>query len=347
MQLGEARGDGSPKQPSRLDAVSAHWRVALDAAAHALTATGGGGALARLPEAELSERSHRLGQERTAVAHLLDEVAREERILLHHRLSAPPATRRMLGLQEGITACVFDLDGVLTASAPIHAAAWAEALDEFLSRRVERTGERFAPFKPFNRRTDYFEHIHGKPRLEGVQAFLASRGIRLPEGHPDDPPGAGTVYGLANRKNELLLRRLDRDGVTAFGGSQRYLEEAHEAGLRCAVVSASANTAEILERAGLAELIDECVDGNTIQAEHLQSKPAPDTLIAACGQLGVAPQETAAFETTLEGIAAARAAGFGLVIGVDRRGRPAMLPPHGADRVVTDLTALLDEALAT
>ncbi len=241
-------------------------------------------------------------------------------------------------------ACVFDLDGVLTPSASIHAAAWAVTFDELLARRVEATGERFAPFRPFNRDTDYAEHIHGKPRLEGVAAFLASRGIRLAEGHPDDPPGDATVYGLANRKNELLLERLDREGVTAFAGTQEYLEEARGAGLLLAVVSASANTDKILERAGLAALIDERVDGNTIRSEHLQSKPAPDTLFAACSRLGVEPGRAAAFETTPVGVAAARAAGFGLVIGVDRRGRADMLPPHGADRVVTDLSALLEPA---
>src|SRR5262249_45169178 len=158
-------------------------------------------------------------QERNATALILNELAREERVLLTHRLSAPRATRRMLGLPEGVLACVFAVDGVLTASAALHAAAWAETFDELLSRRVERTGERRAPFMPFEAGDDYFVHIHGRPRLDGVRGFLASRGIRLPEGSPDDPPGAETVHGLANRKNEALGRRLEREGVTAFAAS--------------------------------------------------------------------------------------------------------------------------------
>ena len=341
------RPAGSEKQPAGLDAASAHWRLALDAAADAIQAARGCRTSAQLSEAELSERSHLLDLERKAVIRLLDEVAAEERVLIHHRLSAPRATRRTLGLPDGVLACVFDLDGVLTASAALHAEAWGETFDALLSLRVDTTGERFAPFRPFDRGSDYAEHIHGKPRLEGVAAFLASRGIRLPEGRPDDSSGAATVYGLANRKNERLLRHLDREGVDAFEGSQRYLEEAHEVGLRCAVVSASANTEEILERAGLAGLVDVRVDGNTITAQRLRSKPAPDTLLAACRLLGVAPGLAAAFETTPVGVAAARAAGFGFVLGVDRRGRAEMLPPHGADGVVTDLSVLLDAALAT
>ena len=330
-----------------LDTISIHWRLALDIAQDALEATRRCGIGVNLPDMELHERSRRLGEERNTVGRLLDDIATEERTLLHHRLSAPLATKRMLGLPEDVLACVFDLDGVLTASATIHAAAWAETLDELLFQQVERTGERFAPFEPFNRRTDYYEHIHGKPRLEGVAAFLASRGIRLPEGRPDDPPGITTVYALANRKNALLLRRLEREGVTAFAGSQQYLEEAHEAGLRCAVVSASANTEEILERAGLASMIDARVDGNTIRAERLRPKPAPDTLVTACRLLGVEPHHAAAFETTLAGVAAAREAGFGLVIGVDRRGQAAMRPPHGADVTVIDLGALLEPEAST
>ena len=345
--LAETKNSADPREPPvTLDAISAHWRIAFDTAQDALLAARACSRLLQFSDHELGERASRLTGERKSTARLLDEVAREERVFLQHRLSTPRARRRMLGLPEDVVACVFDLDGVLTPSATIHAAAWAETLDEFLSRRMEQTGERFAPFKPFDPRNDYFAHIHGKPRLEGVHAFLASRGIRVAEGHPDDPADAETVYGLANRKNDALLRRLDREGVTAYAGSQQYLEDAHEAGVRCAVVSSSGNTAAILERAGLDGLIDQCVDGNTIRSEQLRSKPEPDTLLAACRQLGVAPHQAAAFETTLAGVAAARAAGFKLVIGVDRRGRAEMLPPHGADRVVTDLAALLDPVLA-
>lgn len=345
LQSSAGLANAARARPINLDTISVHWRVALNTAQEALQAARNCESSLKFPEAELSEHSQRLADERKTVAQLLDQIALQERVPIQHRVLAPHATKRMLGLSPEVLACVFDLDGVLTASAGIHAAAWEETFDEFLSHRVESTGERFAPFKPFNRDADYFKHINGKPRIEGVHAFLASRGIRLPEGDPEDPPEAGTVSGLANHKNVILMRHLEREGVAAFVGSQQYLEEAREAGLRCAVVSASTNTDEILERAGLASLIDERVDGNTIRAEHLQSKPAPDTLLAACRRLGVEPHQAAAFETTLAGVAAARSAGFDLVIGVDRRGRAAMRPPNGADLVVTDLRALLNPAL--
>jgi beta-phosphoglucomutase-like phosphatase (HAD superfamily) len=332
--------------PIGLDALSAHWRVAFDAAEDTLAAANRSNGSIQLPPSELHERAARLAQERKATADILNALAREEHVLLTHRLSAPRATRRMLGLPEGVLACVFALDGVLTASAALHAAAWAETFDELLSRRVERTGERFAPFMPFEAGTDYFLHIHGRPRLDGVRGFLASRGIRLPEGTPDDPPGAETVHGLANRKNEALRRRLEREGVTAFAGSRRYLEDLREARLLSAVVSASANTGAILERAGLGGLVGPLVDGNAIRAEGLRVKPAPDTLLAACTRLRVRPQEAAVFETTAAGIAAGREAGFGLVVGVDRAGRAEALYAHGADVVVPDLSSLLDAALS-
>jgi beta-phosphoglucomutase-like phosphatase (HAD superfamily) len=326
-----------------LDSVSAHWRLVFDAAQDTLAAVSACGGRVEL---DTHQRAGRLTAERREVAGILDELALDEHVAIRHRLSAPRATPRMLGLPHGVHVCVFDLDGVLTASATLHAAAWSDALDELLARRLERTGERFAPFMPFNRVTDYYGHIHGRPRLDGVRAFLASRGIRLPEGGPDDPPGAETVSGLASRKNEALQRRLEHDGVTAFDGSRRYLEDAREARLRCAVVSASANTAAILERAGLDGLIGERIDGNTIGAERLKTKPAPDTLLAACARLGVGPAEAASFETTVDGVTAGRAAGFGLVVGVDRAGGGDALGESGADLVVTDLAALLDPVLA-
>ena len=339
---------GAPAQrpaPVDLDTVTARWRAAFDAEEDALRAIVVAGRAIPVSPTELHERSTRLAHERHDVGVLLDEIAREEHLLIHHRLSAPRATRRLLGLPHDVVACVFDLDGVLTASAALHAAAWSDALDELLARRLEHTGERFAPFMPFDRVTDYYGHIHGRPRLDGVRNFLASRGIRLAEGVPDDPPGAETVYGLANRKNEALQLRLEHDGVAAFDGSRLYLEDAREARLLCAVVSASANTAAILERAGLDGLVDERVDGNDIRDESLRPKPAPDTLLTACERLGVRPDEAATFETTADGVAAGRAAGVGLVVGVDRAGRRRVLLEHGADLVVTDLGALLDPSL--
>jgi len=323
-----------------LDALNADWRDALDAAQDALQATTSCPTHLLTAE-ELRERGTRLTQDRSAVAQLLDRVARDEHVRLLHRLTAPRATKRMLGLPAAVQACVFDLDGVLTSSADGHAAAWADTFDELLSRRLERAGVHFSHYARFSRRADYDEHIDGKPRLDGVRAFLASRGIILPEGEPGDPPRAETVYGLANRKNEALLRRLDRQGVAAFEGSRRYLEAAREAGLPCAVVSASANTSRILERAGLTSLIGERIDGNAIDAERLRAKPAPDTLLAVCRRLAVQPQQAAVFETTRAGVAAARTAGFDLVVGVDRSGGADKLLAQGADVVVTDLAELI------
>jgi beta-phosphoglucomutase family hydrolase len=329
-----------------LDTLAAHWRTALDLAADALLVANRCRANLGFPVDELDVRRGRLARERDATARLLTLVAHDERLQLHRSLSAPRTTAHMLGLPTGVLACVFDLDGVLTGSAAIHAAAWSDACEEFLSRRVERTGERFATYRPFNPRTDYFRHLHGKPRLEGTHAFLASRGIRLPEGHVDDPPDAETVHGLANRKSQALVRRLDREGVDAYADTRQYLEAAREAGLRLAVVSASVNTSSILERAGLAALITERVDGNTIRAEHLRSKPEPDTLLAACRRLGVPPSRAAVFETTRAGIAAGRAAGFGFVVGVDRPDRVGGFEAGEGDLAVSGLAALLDPALA-
>jgi beta-phosphoglucomutase family hydrolase len=331
----------STRAQPKLDAVSAHWRVALNRAQDALDAASLCNASLGFPPEELRDRRRGLAQERETTAQLIDAIAREERVHLVHPLSAPRASKRMLGLPTEVLACVFDLEGVLTGSASIHARAWAETFDPFLLRRAEHTGERFAPFKPFTPR-DYDEHIHGKPRLDGVHAFLASRGIRLPHGRPEDAPGTETVYGLANAKAEALKRHLDREGVAAFEGSLRYLEAAHEAHLTCAVVSASAHSDVILESAGLTRLVDERIDADSIRAERLQSKPAPDTLLAACRQLGVRPEQAAAFETTLAGVEAAEAADFAVVVAVDRSGQDQVLRGGGADTVVTDLAALLD-----
>jgi HAD superfamily hydrolase (TIGR01509 family) len=346
----ETPAPGTPSAPGprgvTLDGVSGHWRIVLIAAQDALAAIGRGGTSLRFPAHELRERASGLERERAVTAKLLDDVARTANVALHHRLSAPRATRRSLGLPDGVAALVFDLDGVLTASDAVHAAAWREAFDGLLATRVERTGERFAPFRPYDPRTDYELHLHGRPRIDGVHAFLASRGIRIRTGRADDPPGVETVYGLANRKNAALLELLDREGVAAYEGSLRYLEGAHEAGLGCVVVSASANTRAILARAGLDLLIEECVDGDALAAERLRAKPAPDSVLAACRRLDVLPDRAAAFETTDEGIEAARAAGFGFVVAVDRHGRADSLRAHGADVVVDDLDALVDPALA-
>ncbi|WP_179757069.1 beta-phosphoglucomutase family hydrolase [Kineococcus aurantiacus] len=250
----------------------------------------------------------------------------------------------MLGLPDGVTACLFDLDGVLTNTAAVHDKAWKATFDGFLRAHVERTGE---PFREFDPDADYSTHVDGKPRADGVRDFLASRGIHLPEGGPDDPADQPyedtTVAGLGNRKNADLLRRIDADGVEVYEGSRRYLRAARDAGLRRAVVSSSANTRQVLEVTGLAELVEARVDGVTLQEEHLAGKPAPDSFLAGARALGVAPEQAAVFEDALSGVQAGRAGGFGAVVGVDRVGHGAALREHGASVVVTDLSQLLGE----
>ena len=324
--------------PLSLDAVSARWRRAFDAAQDAIHAAG------RMPFAppELHARSAQLARERAETAVLIDAIAAEEHLHLTHRLSAPRATKRLLGLPSEVDALVFALDGVLTTSTELHAAAWEETFDELLVHRSAGARDHFAPWMPYNPRVDYAEHLHGRPRLEGIRSFLGSRGITLPEGTPDDRPGAETVHGLANRKNQMLRRRLLRHGVAAFEGSSRYIEAAREAGLRIAVVSSSANTREILERSGLAPLIDVCVDGNVMREQRLRTRPAPDTFLAACRMLGVEPGDAAAFVTSSAGIAALRAAGLALAVAVNRAAAPRA---EGADRVVGALGDMLEPAL--
>jgi beta-phosphoglucomutase family hydrolase len=243
---------------------------------------------------------------------------------------------RVLGLPDDVTACLFDLDGVLTDTAAVHNRAWTEMFDAYLK---DRDGDGYVPFDPDQ---DYPRYVDGRPRADGVRAFLASRGIELPDGDPGDPPDAQTVYGLGNRKNELLLRAIDLDGVRVFAGSLAYLEAARDAGLRRAVVSSSANTRQVLGVTGLDAYVEEVVDGTTVRQEHLDGKPAPDTFLAAADRLGVGPDRAAVFEDATSGVAAGRAGGFRCVVGVDRIGHAAELRAHGADLVVTDLAELLE-----
>ncbi|SCF14097.1 haloacid dehalogenase superfamily, subfamily IA, variant 3 with third motif having DD or ED/beta-phosphoglucomutase family hydrolase [Micromonospora matsumotoense] len=237
-----------------------------------------------------------------------------------------------------MTACLFDLDGVLTQTAKVHNAAWRQTFDDFLRRRAGATGE---PFRPFDPGPDYHRYVDGRPRADGVRSFLASRGIVLPEGSPDDSPDADTVNGVGNRKNVLLLDRIHHDGVEAYPGSVAYLKAAERAGLRRAVVSASANCRDVVAAAGLEPMLEVRVDGLVARAEGLRGKPHPDTFLAAAELLGVAPADAAVFEDALAGVAAGRAGGFGHVIGVDRAGQADELRAHGADVVVTDLADLL------
>ncbi len=241
----------------------------------------------------------------------------------------------MLGLPDGVTACLFDLDGVLTNTAAVHDTAWTQTFDAFLEARDG------AGFRPFDPRADYDAFVDGKRREDGVRAFLASRDITLPDGTPDDPPTAQTVYGLGNRKNELLLATIARDGVEVYDGSRRYLAAARDAGLRRAVVSSSANTAQVLEVTGLAQYVEVRVDGVTAREESLAGKPAPDTFLRAAELLGVRPAQAAVFEDALAGVEAGRAGRFGHVVGVDRVGQAAALKEHGGDTVVQDLADLL------
>jgi beta-phosphoglucomutase family hydrolase len=245
----------------------------------------------------------------------------------------------MLGLPDAIRACLFDLDGVLTQTAKVHAAAWKKMFDQFLRARAEQTGEPFVPFDPVH---DYDKYVDGLPRYDGVRSFLASRGIELPEGEPSDPPGADTIMGLGNRKNEIVLRMIREQGVQPYEGSVQYVHAAREAGLRCAVVSSSANARDVLEAAGIADLFDERVDGVVLEREHLKGKPAPDTFLFAARALSVEAKQAAVFEDALAGVAAGRAGGFGFVVGVDRVGQAEALLEHGADVVVRDLAELLD-----
>lgn len=241
-------------------------------------------------------------------------------------------------MPESIEACLFDLDGVLTRTAAIHARAWKDTFDQFLRTRADESGD---PFRPFDLTTDYDEYVDGRPRIEGVRTFLDARGITLPEGADDDPTTAETVRGLGNRKNELLLERIRGDGVPTYEGSIRFVQAAQRAGLRRAVVSSSKNTHEVLRAAELEGLFEVCIDGNVLERDGLQGKPAPDTYLAAARALGVAPGAAAVFEDAIVGVEAGRAGGFGFVVGVDRRGDADELRAHGADVVVADLEELL------
>jgi beta-phosphoglucomutase family hydrolase len=247
----------------------------------------------------------------------------------------------MLGLPNSIVACLFDLDGVLTKTAKVHAAAWKEMFDGYLNEHAARTGDELVPF---DAAADYDEYVDGKPRYEGVQSFLASRGIELPRGEPSDPPDAETVDGLGNRKNEIVLRLIREQGVEPYDGSVRYVRAARDEGLRRAVVSSSTNAHDVLVAAGIEDLFELRIDGVVAEREHLRGKPAPDTFLAGARALGAAPAQAAVFEDALAGVAAGRAGGFGFVVGVDRVGQSAALRERGADLVVRDLGELLAKA---
>jgi beta-phosphoglucomutase family hydrolase len=246
----------------------------------------------------------------------------------------------MLGLPDGVRACLFDLDGVLTQTAKVHAAAWKEMFDAYLRSRAAASGDEFVPFDEL---ADYDRYVDGKPRQDGVRSFLASRGIELPPGSPDDPPERETVAGLGNRKNEIVLRLIHERGVQPYDGSIRYVNAARGAGLRRAVVSSSTNCRDVLRAASIEDLFEARIDGVVAEREHLHGKPAPDTFLAGARALSTPASEAAVFEDALAGVEAGRAGGFACVVGVDRVGQADELREHGASVVVKDLADLLEQ----
>ena len=227
---------------------------------------------------------------------------------------------------------------MLTQTALVHNAAWKQTFDTFLETWAAQHDE---PFVPFDSGADYQRYVDGRPRADGVRTFLASRGITLPEGSPADGPDQLTVNGIGNKKNALVLQKIKEGAVQVYQGSVEYLKAARDAGLRRVVVSASANCKDVLEAAGIADLIEERVDGVTAREQNLPGKPAPDTFLYGAKLLGLPPAACAVFEDAQAGVAAGRAGNFGIVVGVDRVGQHDALLEHGADIVVTDLSELL------
>jgi beta-phosphoglucomutase family hydrolase len=235
----------------------------------------------------------------------------------------------MLKLPEGITACLFDLDGVITQTAKLHSAAWKQMFDDFLRERSERSGEPFEEFTP----QDYDRYVDGRPRIDGVRTFLDARGIE----HDEELDRT-----LGDRKNELVLKLIREEGVEVYDSSIDLVKEAQAGGLRRAVVSSSANTREVLKSVGIEDLFEAVVDGLVAQQEGLPGKPAPDTFLAGARELGVEPAQAAVFEDALAGVEAGRAGDFGWVVGVNRTGQAEALAQHGADIVVDDLSELIE-----
>jgi beta-phosphoglucomutase family hydrolase len=240
--------------------------------------------------------------------------------------------------KEKFDAVLFDLDGVLTATASIHASCWKEMFDAFLKKRAAKEGE---PFREFDIATDYKKYVDGRRRYDGVRGLLESRDIALPEGRLDDPPEAETVCGLGNRKNEMVNEAIRTKGVKPFPGSVALVHHLRETGLKTAVVSASANCQTVLIGAGISDLFDVRVDGKIAAERELPGKPKPDTFLAAAKDLGVSPERAVVVEDAISGVQAGRAGNFGLVIGVAREGDAEALLNNGADITVNDLTEVL------
>jgi beta-phosphoglucomutase family hydrolase len=236
-------------------------------------------------------------------------------------------------------AVLLDLDGVITDTASVHAACWKQMFDEYLRKRATHIGE---VFRPFDSDADYRLYVDGKPRFDGVRDFLTSRGIQLPEGTPDDPPNAETVGGLGNRKNELVNKVIEDTGVEPYEGSVKLIHQLRRRGFKIAVVTSSQNCTAVLKAVKLDGFFDVQVDGNVIHARQLHGKPAPDTFLMAAELLGVEPTRAVVIEDALSGVEAGSGGGFGLVIGVARKGNADELRRHGAHLVVNDLGELAD-----
>jgi beta-phosphoglucomutase family hydrolase len=232
------------------------------------------------------------------------------------------------------------MDGVVTKTAILHAAAWKQMFDDFLRERAKSTGTEFVPFDSHH---DYDAYVDGKPRLDGTRSFLESRGIELPDGSPDDPPGQATINGLSNRKNDLVLVKLDENGVQVYDGTITFINAVRDKGIATAIVSSSANTQQVLDAAGIGNLFDARVDGLTAKERGLRGKPAPDTFLAAAQDLKVPAAHAVVFEDALAGVEAGHAGHFALVVGVDRVGQAEALHEHGADVVVEDVGDLLSQ----
>ena len=251
--------------------------------------------------------------------------------------SAGQDVRRIVTRRD-FDAVLFDLDGVLTSTAAIHARAWKTMFDHFLQQRGR---EERRDFKPFNIDSDYKRYVDGKPRYEGVQSFLDSRGVHLPKGSPDEPPNDRTIAGLGNRKDAMVKQAIEEGQVQPFEGSVRWVRQIRDEGFRTAVVSSSRNCAAVLRAAQIDDLFDVHVDGNTLEEMHLRGKPAPDSFLKAAELVGVSPRRAVVVEDAISGVEAGHAGQFGLVIGVDREGHGDALRNHGADVVVRDLAELI------
>ena len=249
-----------------------------------------------------------------------------------------PKTRRVI-TRDRYDAVLFDLDGVITDTANLHAACWKQMFDEYLRKRAAQSGE---AFRPFDLASDYRLYVDGKPRFDGVRDFLASRGIQLPEGSRNDPAQAETVGGLGNRKNDLVNEVIEKKGVEPYPGSVALIHRLREEGFRIAVVTSSQNCSAVLKAAKLDAFFEVRVDGNTIHAQNLAGKPAPDTFLMAARLLGVEPARAVVIEDAISGVRAGINGNFGLVIGVARKSNEKELQQQGAHVVVNDLGDLVD-----